>query len=72
MKRVCRTTLLALASAAIISQIQPASAEELTVMATGGAWQAALRQAWFEPFAKKMGIKFNEQEYTGELGKLSL
>ena len=39
-------------------------------MATGGAWQAALRQAWFEPFAKKMGVKFNEQEYTGELGKI--
>ncbi|MET3911622.1 putative spermidine/putrescine transport system substrate-binding protein [Bradyrhizobium sp. S3.3.6] len=70
MKRVSRTTLLALASAAIVGQLQPASAEELTVMATGGAWQAALRQAWFEPFAKKMGIKFNEQEYTGELGKI--
>ena len=65
-----RTTLLALASAAIASQLQPASAEELTVMATGGAWQAALHQAWFEPFAKKTGIKFNEQEYTGELGKI--
>ena len=70
MKRTCRTTLLALASAAIASQIQPASAEELTVMATGGAWQAALKQAWFEPFAKKMGVTFNEQEYTGELGKI--
>jgi putative spermidine/putrescine transport system substrate-binding protein len=70
MKRVSRTTLLALASAAIVGQLQPAGAEELTVMATGGAWQAALRQAWFEPFAKKMGIKFNEQEYTGELGKI--
>src|ERR1700730_7922957 len=70
MKRVCRTTMLALASAAIVGQLQPAGAEELTVMATGGAWQAALRQAWFEPFAKKMGVKFNEQEYTGELGKI--
>ena len=70
MTRAYRTTLLALASAAIICQFQPASAEELTVMATGGAWQAALRQAWFEPFAKKMGITFNEQEYTGELGKI--
>ena len=53
-----------------LRQLQPAGAEELTVMATGGAWQAALHQAWFEPFAKKMGIKFNEQEYTGELGKI--
>ena len=70
MIRTCTTTLFALASAAIASQISPASAEELTVMATGGAWQAALKQAWFEPFAKKMGITFNEQEYTGELGKI--
>ncbi len=60
-----RTTLLGLAGAALISQLKTAGAEELTVMATGGAWQAALHQAWFEPFAKKTGIKFNEQEYTG-------
>ena len=46
MMRVWRTTLLALASAAIVSQAQSAGAEELTVMATGGAWQAALRQAF--------------------------
>jgi putative spermidine/putrescine transport system substrate-binding protein len=65
-----RTTLLGLAGAALISQLQSGGAEELTVMATGGAWQAALHQAWFEPFAKKTGIKFNEQEYTGELGKI--
>ena len=71
MNSVCRTTtLLALASAATICQLKPVGAEELTIMATGGAWQAALRQAWFEPFAKKMGVKFNEQEYTGELGKI--
>jgi putative spermidine/putrescine transport system substrate-binding protein len=65
-----RTTLLGLVGAALTSQAHTAGAEELTVMATGGAWQAALHQAWFEPFAKKTGIKFNEQEYTGELGKI--
>ena len=70
MNGVGRTTLLGLAGAALVSQLQTAGAEELTVMATGGAWQAALHQAWFEPFAKKTGIKFNEQEYTGELGKI--
>ena len=74
MKRIYRTTLLAflpaLASVGIVSQIQPAVAGELTVMATGGEWQAALRKAWFEPFAKKADIQFNEQEYTGELGKI--
>src|SRR6201995_3027411 len=70
MTRVCRPAMIALASAAIISPFKSASAEELTVMATGGAWQDALRQAWFEPFAKKTGIKFNEQEYPGELGNI--
>jgi putative spermidine/putrescine transport system substrate-binding protein len=39
-------------------------------MATGGAWQAAQRQASFEPFAKETGVKFNEQEYLGDLGKI--
>jgi putative spermidine/putrescine transport system substrate-binding protein len=62
--------LIALTTAAIISPLKSANAEELTVMATGGAWQAALRQAWFEPFAKKANVKLNEQEYTGELGKI--
>ncbi|MBV8770362.1 MAG: ABC transporter substrate-binding protein [Hyphomicrobiales bacterium] len=46
------------------------AADELTIMATGGAWQAAQRQAWFEPFAKKTGVKVNEQEYLGDLGKI--
>ena len=68
--RARATTLLALASAAMMPQLQPASAAELTIMATGGAWQAALHKAWFEPFAKKMDITFNEQEYLGDLGKI--
>ena len=64
------TILLALMGAGLTCQIQAGRAEELTIMATGGAWQAALHDAWIEPFAKKMGIKFNEQEYLGDLGKI--
>jgi putative spermidine/putrescine transport system substrate-binding protein len=62
-----------LASAALVASlglVVPASAAELTIMATGGAWQAALHQAWFGPFAEKMGVKLNEQEYLGDLGKI--
>ena len=44
----------------------PARAQELTIVSAGGAWQAAQHQAWYEPFAEKMGIKFNEQENTGD------
>ena len=46
------------------------AARKITIMATGGAWQAALRKAWFEPFTKETGITFDEQEYTGDLGKI--
>jgi putative spermidine/putrescine transport system substrate-binding protein len=44
-----------------------ARAEELTIVSAGGAWQAAQRQAWYTPFAEKMGIKFNEQENSSTL-----
>jgi putative spermidine/putrescine transport system substrate-binding protein len=63
-----------LASAAVIAcagLAQPAAAaEEITIMATGGAWQAALHQAWFAPFAETTHVKLNEQEYLGDLGKI--
>jgi putative spermidine/putrescine transport system substrate-binding protein len=72
MKGLSMAGLLASAAAvACIGFAYPAAAaDELTIMATGGAWQAALRQAWFEPFAQKTGIKINEQEYLGDLGKI--
>ncbi len=63
--------LLTLAGAiamAIGSEAQ--AADRITIMATGGAWQAALRKAWFEPFTKETGIKVAEQEYLGDLGKI--
>jgi putative spermidine/putrescine transport system substrate-binding protein len=72
MKRLTITTALALAAGVSwLGGVQPASAEgELTIMATGGAWQEAQRHAWFEPFAKENNIKLNEQEYLGDLGKI--
>jgi putative spermidine/putrescine transport system substrate-binding protein len=63
--------LASAAAVACFGLAQPVvAADELTIMATGGAWQAALRQAWFEPFAKEKGVKINEQEYLGDLGKI--
>jgi putative spermidine/putrescine transport system substrate-binding protein len=72
MRRFYITSVFALAGAmACFALGQPASAaDEITILSTGGAWQAAQRQAWFEPFAKKMGVKVNEQEYLGDLGKI--
>jgi putative spermidine/putrescine transport system substrate-binding protein len=72
MRRLDATTLAALAGTIACLSLgnAAAAADELTIMASGGAWQAAQRQAWFEPFAKKFGIKVNEQEYLGDLGKI--
>jgi putative spermidine/putrescine transport system substrate-binding protein len=51
--------LAAFTAAAIM--VSPAAAEEqLTISSAGGAWQQAQRNAWYTPFAQKMGIKFNE------------
>ena len=49
---------------------QAALAQELSIMASGGAWQDAQRKAWFEPFTKETGVKIIEQEYLGDLGKV--
>ena len=64
--------MLALATAMMSAgAFTPALADgSLTIMATGGAWQEAQRHAWFEPFAEKFGVKLNEQEYLGDLGKI--
>ncbi|AZO08451.1 MULTISPECIES: ABC transporter substrate-binding protein [unclassified Mesorhizobium] len=70
MKHV-RTHLLALATATAVMTIAGAvRADELSIMASGGAWQDAQRKAWFEPFAKETGAKILEQEYLGDLGKV--
>ena len=64
-----RALVLAAATMALGAAV-PAFADQVTIMATGGAWQDAQRGAWFQPFAKDTGITFNEQEYTGDLGKI--
>lgn len=70
MKHV-RKNLLALAAATACMSIGHAAfADELSIMASGGAWQDAQRKAWFEPFSKETGVKILEQEYLGDLGKV--
>jgi putative spermidine/putrescine transport system substrate-binding protein len=60
--------LAALASGPLAATMStPVRAQELTIVSAGGAWQAAQRQAWYTPFAEKMGIKFNEQENSSSL-----
>ncbi|TGQ64071.1 ABC transporter substrate-binding protein [Mesorhizobium sp. M00.F.Ca.ET.186.01.1.1] len=69
--KLARTSLIALAAAtAFITIGRAALADELSIMASGGAWQDAQRKAWFEPFSKETGTKILEQEYLGDLGKV--
>ncbi|WP_137933677.1 ABC transporter substrate-binding protein [Mesorhizobium comanense] len=69
--KLARTSLIALAAAtACIAMGRAALADELSIMASGGAWQDAQRKAWFEPFTKETGTKILEQEYLGDLGKV--
>src|SRR5206468_652969 len=46
------------------------AAEPLTVVSWGGAYQAALRKAVFEPFTKTTGINITEGEWNGEMAKV--
>ena len=57
------TSLLALSAAA-------ASAQQISVMSFGGAYQEAQRKAVFEPYAAKTKTKVIEQEYGGEIAKI--
>ncbi|WP_407114656.1 ABC transporter substrate-binding protein [Bradyrhizobium sp. LMG 9283] len=72
-----KTLMAAGASAAIglaantLAPAKPAFAEDqLKVTSFGGAYQAALRKAYFEPFTKATGIKITEDEYNGENAKI--
>ncbi|MCA6120014.1 ABC transporter substrate-binding protein [Bradyrhizobium sp. WSM 1738] len=55
----------------ILAQAEPAFAgDQLTITSFGGAAQMSERKAYFEPFAKKTGIKITEGEYNGEVAKI--
>lgn len=67
-----RTRFRILASGLAIS-LCPAIAqaeESLSIMSFGGAYQAAERQAVFEPYTAQTGIRIIEQEYGGEIAKI--
>ncbi|WIW50267.1 ABC transporter substrate-binding protein (plasmid) [Bradyrhizobium sp. 62B] len=44
--------------------------DQLTITSFGGAYQAALRKAYFEPYAKRAGVNISEEEYNGEVAKI--
>ncbi|WP_328700382.1 ABC transporter substrate-binding protein [Caenimonas soli] len=58
-------------AAVALMPVGPAfAADQLTVTSFGGAYQASVRKAYFEPFMKATGVKITEDEYNGEVAKL--
>src|SRR5438874_1900680 len=64
-----RVIIIGLALASAMSAAL-AAAEKVTVVSAGGPYQAALRKAVFEPFAKATGTKLIEDEFSGEISKI--
>lgn len=48
-----------------------AKAETISVVTFGGAYEAAAKQAYFDPFTKETGTGFSLEAYDGGLAKLS-
>ena len=61
---------MVLATAAVQVPTAAAQEKQLTIVSWGGAYQESQRKAYYEPYAKEMGVKIVEEEYDGELGKL--
>jgi putative spermidine/putrescine transport system substrate-binding protein len=59
--------LAVLAFATVTTQ----AAETLSVVTFGGAYEAAAKKAYFEPFTRATGIGFSTESYDGGLAKLS-
>ena len=62
-----RTALAVFAFAAASAQ----AAETLDVVTFGGAYEAAAKKAYFEPFTQATGVNFSLESYDGGLAKLS-
>src|SRR5258708_11238612 len=62
-----RADLAVLAFVTVTTQ----AAETLSVVTFGGAYEAAARKAYFEPFTQATGIGFSTESYDGGLAKLS-
>src|SRR5215469_5592772 len=61
-----------LAAVAVFSILSSAAhaADTISVVTFGGAYEAAAKKAWFEPFTAKTGTQFATESYDGGLAKL--
>lgn len=70
MSQILKMVVAGLVTVALVPVGPALSADQLTVTSFGGAFQTALRNAYFEPFSKEVGIKITEDEYSGEISKV--
>jgi putative spermidine/putrescine transport system substrate-binding protein len=64
-------TILALVAAAITAGASVAAdARDLTVVSWGGAYQAAQKKVYFEPFKKETGVPLIDESWDGGIGVL--
>jgi putative spermidine/putrescine transport system substrate-binding protein len=70
MRTLIKTQSVALAVLAFATMTTQA-AETLSVVTFGGAYEAAAKKAYFEPFTQATGIGFSTESYDGGLAKLS-
>jgi putative spermidine/putrescine transport system substrate-binding protein len=54
-----------------LATVAAQAAETLSVVTFGGAYEAAAKKAYFEPFTKATGVGFSTESYDGGLAKLS-
>ncbi len=70
MRTSIKTQCAALAVLAFAS-VAVEAAETLSVVTFGGAYEAAAKKAYFEPFTQATGVNFSTESYDGGLAKLS-
>src|ERR1700722_6828808 len=62
--------IVVMAAGLVAATSAGAQQQQLTIASAGGAWQQAQHNAWYAPFAKKMGIKFNEEETSAGMARV--
>ncbi|CAG9271375.1 putative spermidine/putrescine transport system substrate-binding protein [Paraburkholderia unamae] len=63
-------TALAACGLGVVAMTGAHAADTISVVTFGGAYEAAAKKAWFEPFTAKTGDQFSTESYDGGLAKL--
>jgi putative spermidine/putrescine transport system substrate-binding protein len=70
MRTLVKAQFAALAVVAVAT-VSAQAADTLNVVTFGGAYEAAAKKAYFEPFTQATGVDFSLESYDGGLAKLS-